>query len=72
MISLECEGLYSLWGRTDLPFKQILSPNHRIRQVHRETTQIERPEVRGQRTEIGGKDRGRNKEKHSRQVAMLM
>lgn len=29
MISLECEGLYSLWGRIDLPFKQMLSPNHR-------------------------------------------
>ena len=29
MISLECEGLYSLWGRIDLPFKQMLSPDRR-------------------------------------------
>ena len=29
MISLESEGFYSLWGRVDLPFKQMLRPDHR-------------------------------------------
>ena len=29
MISLECEGLYSLWDRVDPPFKQVLRPDYR-------------------------------------------
>lgn len=66
MISLECEGLYSLWDRVDPPFKQVLRPDHKDKAGPQRNNIDRKARSKTDKGLKSGKDRGRNEETHRR------